>query len=310
MSRKQFAVFGLGLSALLAAAPALAEWNYTFNYSRDCPSGMCGSSGTLANGTGTASWGLTLGASSTTRTVGTDASTTVAAQAWSDTGGLNNGTAGNAVSGTLNTAYLSAYGTSGLAVQNRDGQSVAAANRDGGSGTAIDGTEGVSPEHGMDNNERFDSILFSFATAVQLTKVGIGWSNGAGDGDISVLRYTGSGAPSLVGNSYSNLIASGWAFVGAYNTVDGDNAVNASAQSSKYWLVGAYNPIFGVGSCTACDILAPDYLKLISLAATTDGGTPRSVPEPGPLSLLGLATLAGMLARRGRAAGNTPPSAV
>lgn len=288
----------MGVAAALVAMPAAAEWKYDFNYSRDCPSGMCGPAGTLANGTGTASWGLTLGASSTSRTSGTDASTTVSAQAWSDTGGKNDGTAGNPTSGTLNTAYLSAYGTSGLAVQNRDGASVAAANRDGGSASTIDTTEGNPPEHGMDNSERFDSLLFSFANAVRLTQVGIGWLNG--DGDITVLRYTGTGAPTLLGSTYSALTSNNWQFVGAYNTVVGNNAVNAGGLAAQYWLIGAYNPVFGVGTCTSCGTGSLDYLKLASLSATTSSPPPRSVPEPGALALLALAGVAGWATSRRR----------
>ncbi|MCB1940073.1 MAG: hypothetical protein KDE64_12865, partial [Rhodocyclaceae bacterium] len=73
----------------------------------------------------------------------------VQATAWANTGGSSNT--------VLEDAYLAQYST-GLGVHNRD-----AGNGDSG--------EGSSPEHAMDNDQRYDSVLLSFSQAVNLTHV-------------------------------------------------------------------------------------------------------------------------------------------
>lgn len=50
--------------------------------------------------------------------------------------------------------------------------------------------EGKSPEHAVDNEQRWDAILFSFSEAINLTQIGLSWY--ANDADISVLHTTGN----------------------------------------------------------------------------------------------------------------------
>jgi hypothetical protein len=207
------------------------------------------------------------------------------AQGWSFTGGTSNN--------ELRTAYLTAYGGDGVGITNRDA---------GGGDT----TEGSSPEHAVDNNQRYDVVLLSFAQPVSLNQVTIGWR--AYDSDISVLALA-NGTPNLAGQTVLGLAGQGWKLVGQYDgptspaggtSSDVNIAVNTQNNfGSQYWLVGAYNPNF-VNNATGANtqtlsLSGPtysaasnpdnrDYVKLFKFAAT-------SVPEPNSALLLGIAAL-------------------
>src|SRR5689334_13424359 len=74
------------------------------------------------------------------------------------------------------------------------------------------------PEHAIDNNQRYEMALLSFASKVKLTDLQIKW--GGDDTDMSVLAYT-SNTPfdintKLVGRTYSDLTSNGWQAIGNY----------------------------------------------------------------------------------------------
>ena len=208
---------------------------------------------------------------SLTYTGNTVGSANVTATAWSNTGGTSNT--------VLEDAYLGSYG-GGLGVTNRD------------QGTG-DPNESTSPEHSVDNNDRFDSVLFTFDSAVQVTQVEVGWWQT--DSDISVLAYTGVGTPTLAGNSYTNLTSSGWTLVGHYSNL-GTNipqAVNAGGLVSSYWVVGAYNPTVGNSQGWTIN---NDNVKLLALYGNQPPPPPNEqAPLPGTAALM----LSGVLGMTG-----------
>ena len=100
-----------------------------------------------------------------------------------------------------------------------------------------------SPNHALDNNAAYESIALGFGKAVTLDTMKIGWSST--DSDMSVLAYTGSGAPALASSTYGGLLSSGWSLVGQYaNVVAGANTSLNTTISSSYWLIAAYNSVF------------------------------------------------------------------
>jgi len=251
--------------------------------------------------------------------------TGVVATAWSDTG--NTGTLYNSATATIQTAYLGAFGTSGLGVTNQDGTINGAAGQPtcttGATQDCAEGTitQTTPPEHAVDNNGRYDSILFNFGAGnnIQLTGIGVGYTNT--DTDISLLACdpTKGCNPTLTGKTYAALVASGWTLVGSYadltvrsaapssttadvrivnggtaagikdtpapaedpttNALDKTVAPNTAAQ---YWLITAFNPTLS-GAITGFDA-GNDYFKLLNVY-----GTPgKKAPEPGSLALLGI----------------------
>lgn len=247
---------------------------------------------------------------------------------WANTGG-NSSTNPN---GTLQSAYVVSYG-GGVGVTNRDGQT----NQGCGSTGRCDPNEGTpsslsAPEHAIDNNRTsitsssqmflapsqyiYDSVLLEFADAITLTGVTIGWKNNTSseftnDSDITLLAFTGGGGgtPDLGGRTYAALTASNdWALIGHYEdlAVNNTRLVNGatdtstpgtSSVASRFWLVGAYNPLVGLGGLPQWTT-GNDYVKLLSVTGVEPRQPPSTVPEPGSVALLSLAAGALVVVRR------------
>lgn len=289
------------LAMAMGSATAATNWSLGGSYSNtagECNRGNTNSnpSELYINGSGSDMARLANG--NTCRIQGRDAITgnltpvggdNVMVSAWSttkqlDTGGTN-----------WEDAKLKGWLGSGFGVTNRDA----------GNNASDDQSEGSSPEHAVDNNQRIDGVLYTFTQNMALQSLRLGWSNT--DSDLAVFRFAGTGVPpQLSFTSAGGLISSGWEHVGNYADVNtstlclaGANAngsCKTSQAASSWWLVTAYNPTYG-GNQKNTGTLGGgnDYFKLLTVSGDI------KVSEPAALALAGLG-LFGVLATRRRKA--------
>lgn len=172
--------------------------------------------------------------------------------------------------------------------------------------------DGTSPNHAIDNETNTDAVLLNFSSSVILRQLLVGWA--AVDSDVSVLRYTGSVAPTIAGKSISgitgSLLSDGWVSVGHYETVAGpapggsNNSavtnVNGGGLASSWWLISAYNSGYGGANFGSIGTGTLDYVKLLSVAGDKFVQQ-SSVPEPGTLALVAAALLGGFVSRSRKA---------
>jgi hypothetical protein len=181
---------------------------------------------------------------------------------------------------------------------------------DGGVGVKSDNSnESTSPNHAIDNRDRYESLLINFGPSeVRLDTVSIGWSTEWKErSDFFLLAYTGTTpfSGSLSGSSYSTLLSSGsWALIGNYagTAVPGSNPINygtAASVHSSFWLIGA-GSIGSKGMPSVGPNNYYDYIKIASVSGVVQTSTPpAAVPEPGSLALAGFGLL-GLVATRRR----------
>ena len=261
----------------LAAAPASAA---TWSKMSTADGSNCNS---IVNGTNYAS------APTSCKLNGTaSADADAVVSAWGNTG----------TNGAWSAAKVTNQGASGFGVRN------AATSSD-------DGSEGTSPEHALDNNQRTDAILYSFDKTVALNSLVTGWSST--DQDITVLRYTGTGAPTMSSFNLgtgatpaSNMLGNGWALMGnyAFTPTGGQTSIalgNTGNWASSHWLVMAYSTAFGStikGSSNASQTLTGgnDFFKLLSVS----GVNSNKVSEPTVLALAGLGLFGVAWSRRAK----------
>lgn len=163
-----------------------------------------------------------------------------------------------------------------------------------------------SPQHAIDNYGKTELVMLNFTTATMLSALSIGWYQY--DADISVLRWTGQGAPDLTTNSTANLTSSGWTLVASRDVDPSYSWSFDGGGYSSWWLISSYfGATVGSGDDNAYGgsklAAGNDYFKLLSFTGTTQsgGGSGGSVPEPGTLALAGLA-LAGIVGAKRRRA--------
>jgi len=150
----------------------------------------------------------------------------------------------------------------------------------------------------------FDYVLLSFDTAVSLNTVSLGWHAGS-DQQLSVASLTND---NLAVDSWSTMVkqdSMGNAISASFNIM-GDQLNGLanvgdtfSTEFSTYWLVGAYNKVFG-------DIGGKQHNDAFKLAGinfdvqqTNSVNPPAEVSEPGALALMSLG-LGVLLYRRKR----------
>jgi len=205
---------------------------------------------------------------------------------------------------TTNTARVSGWANNGSVGDLSQNRLASASVVTWGSGLGVRlSSESGSPNHAIDSSGPDEFVLVSFAQAVNLASVGVGWFSG--DFDISVLALTGTGSPNLTNNTLSSadlaggatagLVNAGWTLVGnrsnASAVLSGGShnfSINTAGVTSSHWLIGAYNT--SVGGTNEGWTTGDDFFKLLHVGGTTStgGGGGSPVPVPGTLALLAL----------------------
>lgn len=292
--------FALSALALCAAFPAFALTTTTYNFNGNAtavtntPGGTATTSSSGATtfqnalasqyGDGGTNYGNTI------TWGGTTAGSSVTVSAWSTTG----------VNDHFEKAYIGNYGGDlGVTSQPRAGLTNAELNGNNQPNTS-------NNQHAIDNIGAYDALVFSFSSAVTLADVSIGFPNaGSGlDSDATILYYKGTGTPSstMSARTVNDLVSSGqWGIAtNIGNMAVGNNATGLSSSiASQYWMVGAYMGIAGPNASGGALSVGNDYFKVNGLTVS-----PRAVPEPGSVALLGIAGIALFVSRRRKARQN------
>lgn len=273
---------------------------------------------------------------------------------WNGSANVSSGVTDASVSGVnVNLSGVTiANGTGDVGVASGAAWAAASLTPYGSNGYGMNGDTSQTPGHALDNRGNTEGVLLGFNSLVTLSNIGIGYTsnalctsggtynfstgacsagslieNGTTKVDLSLFRWTGTGAPtaapSLGGVSGGTM--AGWELVGNYNNIITDttpatNAVNGQGKASSWWLISAYNSAFTGASDTVKGATSGltqgnDYFKLYSVAATkcTTGTNTAGVcggtnigrlPEPATLALTSVALVgvAGLRRRKIKAA--------
>lgn len=167
-----------------------------------------------------------------------------------------------------------------------------------GAGISGVGESQASPQHAIDNNQGTEAVLINFGSLnVALNYISIGWRSG--DSDVSILRYTGTQAPSLGNHTVADLKnAQGWEWVGDYSSLSPESSLNFNQsgpiKTASWWLVSAYDSRYSGLVPSSGLSNADDYFKVSGFG----GNVVSAVPEPGVLALFCLSLLGLFAVRR------------
>lgn len=144
---------------------------------------------------------------------------------------------------------------------------------------------------GMTNVERdYDFVLLSFDAAVTLTGASFSWLYDSRDSQVSVAALSNTSKLMSGVNTWSHIVED--ALTSASFDIESCEYLDHRAdftftESAQYWLVGAYNTVFGE---TTDGRIGNDAFKLanIGFSISETAGTPDTteVSEPGTIGLL------------------------
>ena len=153
-----------------------------------------------------------------------------------------------------------------------------------------------NPDHAIDNVNKvqgnvadFDFVLFSFDQAVTLSGAGFSWIADANDTQVSVAALSSTSSLVSGASTWSDIVADALttASFDVSSSGNSDYAANFTFKdTANYWLVGAYNTVFGnIGG-----YIGNDAFKLVSVGFSLDSTptteSPTEVNEPGTIGLL------------------------
>lgn len=155
---------------------------------------------------------------------------------------------------------------------------------------------GSNPDHAIDNvntlsynvSPDFDFVLLSFSESVKLTGASFSWIGNSNDTQVSIAGLDDISTLTSGVNTWSDIVQDALT-TGSYDVTECDYVDHRAdftvASASKYWLLGAYNTVFGdIGGN-----MYNDAFKLTALGFDIDGQPnepPTNVNEPKTWSTL------------------------
>ena len=208
----------------------------------------------------------------------------ISVSAWSDTVGTYN-------DDIVTSAYIADLGSYGYGVYNKDSE-----------------YSGSTPDHAIDSvntvhynvDHDFDFVLLSFSEAVTLSGAAFSWVGNTNDTQVSIAGLSDISGLTSNAQTWSNIVENALT-AGSYDIKNCDSVDIAQfdkVESAKYWLIGAYNAVFGQLDANMYD----DAFKLASIGFSKpspqeDPGPSTQVTEP---KHVGILLAAGLLYARRR----------
>lgn len=155
---------------------------------------------------------------------------------------------------------------------------------------------------GMTNVERdYDFVLLSFDKAVTLTGAGFSWLANLDDSQVSVAALNNTSLLTSGTSTWSNIVDDALT-TGSFDIKSSGNSDYEAnftfKDAANYWLVGAYNTVFGnIGGRVGNDafkLAAVDF----SVKEIAETSNTTEVSEPGTVGLLMACSLFAMLRRK------------
>ena len=194
----------------------------------------------------------------------------ISISAWSDTVGTYN-------DDVVTSAYVVDLGSYGYGVYNKDAE-----------------MDGSSPDHAIDSYNTvsrnvdydFDFVLLSFSESVTLTGAGFSWVGKTDNTQLSIAALDDLSGLVSGDQTWSNIVegalTAGSYDIESYESID--IAQFEETETAQYWLVGAYNSVFGELDSNMFD----DAFKLASIgfekaSDMPENSNPTEVSEPNTL---------------------------